>query len=83
MATYYAISTENGLANGWSILAMSSSRAEAERQGLDALPKGFDMRADTWRKNFEVVSESAGKRRRLINNDDIDEFFQRRQDDAR
>lgn len=77
MATYYAISTENAGMCGMSILAIARTRAEAEQRGLTKLPQGNDFRADTWRKNFEVVSETAGRRRGLINDYKIDEFLGR------
>ena len=75
MATYFAVSTENAGMCGWSILAIASTRKEAEERGTAALPKGYDMRADTWRKNFEVVSETAGRRRGFLNDYTIEAFL--------
>lgn len=63
MATYFALSTENLALCGWTILAAARTAAEARRAGEQQLPRGLDLRADTWRKNFRVVSETVARRR--------------------
>lgn len=63
MRTYIAYSTENYELCGITVLALADAAALAEAEGRKMLPGGSDMRADTWRKNFCVQSESALRRR--------------------
>lgn len=61
--TYVAYSTENFQTNGITILALADTGSAADEQGRSMLPASGDMRADTWRKNFAVLSETELKRR--------------------
>lgn len=65
--TFYAMSAENAAMSGWTVLAVESTRAAAQAAGEqhDNL-RGGDIRADTWRKNLVVLSDSAARKRGFI-----------------
>ena len=66
MSTYYSMSTENAAMCGWTVLGVGSTAAEAEVEAEERLPRGNDMRADTWRKNLCTMSKSAAIRRGFV-----------------
>jgi hypothetical protein len=66
MATYYSMSTDHAEMCGWTVLGVASAAATAELEAEDRLPRGTDMRAQTWRKNLTTLSKSEAVRRGYV-----------------
>jgi hypothetical protein len=76
VATYYALTTTNAQTNGWEVLALAGTKAEAQRRGDAAIGAGTDIFTDTRRKNLTVLSETAAKRQGFVNDYSISEWLE-------
>lgn len=61
MATFYAVTTENTAACGWTVLGVASTKAAAEAEANSKIT-GNGIHAETRRTNLRVVSRSAAIR---------------------
>ena len=75
MATYYALTTENAAMQGWNILAIADTKADAEARGNAAIGTGTDIFSDTRRKNLTVLSATAARRGGYVTDATLDSYF--------